>query len=39
MEDILYTVSEVAKSVEEVILETLNQRKDFTDELFKECEI
>lgn len=26
-------------SVEEVILETLNQRKDFTDELFKECEI
>ena len=26
-------------SVEEVILDTLNQRKDFTDELFKECEI
>lgn len=28
-----------SNSVEEVILETLNQRKDFTDELFKECEI
>jgi SNF2 family DNA or RNA helicase len=26
-------------SVEEVILDTLNQRKDFTDELFKECEV
>jgi SNF2 family DNA or RNA helicase len=26
-------------SVEEVILDTLNQRKDFTDELFNECEI
>ena len=26
-------------SVEEVILETLKQRKDFTDELFKECEV
>jgi len=25
-------------SVEEAILETLNQRKDFTDELFNECE-
>lgn len=26
-------------SVEEVILDTLNQRKDFTDELFKECDV
>lgn len=25
-------------SVEEVILDTLNQRKDFTDELFKDCD-
>lgn len=26
-------------SIEEVMLDTLNQRKDFTDDLFRECEV
>ena len=31
-----YWIMQCADSVEELILQTLNERKDFTDELFKE---
>lgn len=31
-------IKDTPNSVEEVILETLNQRKDFTDELFNACD-